>query len=398
MARLQEGFNQIKREYIFPIIEKKVLESQKKDLLNLGIGDVALPLVVPAANAFQQAIEEMKQAPIGYPTSFGDYSLRAAIRQHEYSHVGIDVNDIFISDGINSDLGDLQELFSQDASFAVHDPSYPVPQDVCIMAGRSQNLHTLDCKEEDLFLPLPPDYGIDVVYLCSPNNPSGTAFSKQQLQSWVDWAKKHHSILIFDAAYADFIQDPSIPKTIYEIEGAQEVCIELKSFSKSSGFTGLRCSYSVVPKELSGTIRGVKIPIRQLWAKRMATKSNGVSFPVQKAALSCFTQEGQIATKAQVQHYLNMARQLYNTLSSKGFKTFGAQNAPYVFTKCPEGMTSWEFFDYILDEISMITVPGSGFGKMGEGYIRFSGFITEAVCREACLRIQKLSLPSLEHR
>lgn len=385
MSILHAGFSKIQREYIFPIIEKKVLDCQKKDLLNLGIGDVALPLVEPAACAFKQAVDEMSHKPIGYPPSHGLMSLRTAIHKLYYEKFNLSPLDIFISDGINSDLGAIQELFSIDTSFGVQDPTYPVPLDVCYMAGRAAKTHILNTDASTNFMPTPPEFKIDVVYLCTPNNPTGTAMTKQDLQSWVDYALYHDSILIFDAAYIDFIQEPTMAKSIYEIENASQCCIELRSFSKSAGFTGLRCSFSVVP---SGLKNGM---LQKLWAKRMATKSNGVSYPVQQAALGCLTQEGLIATSKQVQHYLSMAQNLKSALSQAGFITYGAINAPYVFVKCPQGFTSWSFFDYILEHACIITVPGCGFGQQGEGYIRFSGFITEAACKEATKRLSKLA-------
>jgi LL-diaminopimelate aminotransferase len=385
MSILHAGFSKIKREYIFPIIEKKVLDCQKKDLLNLGIGDVALPLIEPAAQAFKKAIEEMQNEPIGYPSSHGQMALRTKICELYYQKYDLTPSDIFISDGINSDLGNLQELFSQEASFGIQDPTYPVPLDVCYMAGRYENTRILKTEASCNFLPSPPDFKIDVVYLCTPNNPTGTAMTKEELRSWIHWAHCHDSILIFDAAYIDFIQDSDIPKTIYEIEGAHTCCIELRSFSKSCGFTGLRCSFSVVPSTLKGG------QLQKLWAKRMATKSNGVSYPVQKAALACLSEQGLVAASLQVNHYLKMALMLKSALTEAGFKTYGAINAPYVFVKCPEGFTSWEFFDYILSEASIISVPGSGFGQAGEGYIRFSGFITLETCQRACERLRKIT-------
>ena len=385
MSILHTGFSKIQREYIFPIIEKKVLECQKKDLLNLGIGDVSLPLIKPAAEALKNAANLMSQNPIGYPSSHGDFALRARIFELYYKHLGLDIHDIFISDGINSDLGDLQEMFSQEALFGTQDPSYPVPHDVCLMAGRFENTHVIPTFEKDCFLPYPPSFKLDVVYLCTPNNPTGTAMTKDLLKLWVDWANTHQSVLIIDAAYCDFIQDDNVPLSIYEIPGATRCCIELRSFSKSAGFTGLRCSYSIVPKTIFGG------HLQKLWAKRMATKSNGVAFPIQQAALAALTDVGLEASKQQVAHYLTMAKKLKGALDEAGFTTYGAVNAPYVFVKCPQGLSSWQFFDKLLDESSMITVPGSGFGKQGEGFIRFSGFITEATCMQALDRIKEQS-------
>lgn len=385
MSILHTGFSKIKREYIFPIIEKKVLECQKKDLLNLGIGDVALSLVEPAAQAFKNAIDEMLKRPIGYPSSFGDQKLREKIFELYYKQFSLSAADIFISDGINSDLGDLQELFDGSVTFGVQDPTYPVPLDVCYMAGRMDYTHVIKTEASSNFFPEPPAFKIDVVYLCTPNNPTGMAMTKKQLTLWVKWALHHQSILIFDAAYIDFIQDDNVPLSIYEIEGATQCCIELRSFSKSAGFTGLRCSYSVVPSQI---MQGA---LQSMWRKRMATKSNGVSYPVQQAALACLDPVGLEATQSQVKHYLNMALCIKNALHEAGFEVFGAINAPYVFVKCPEGVSSWNFFDHILETTSMITVPGSGFGKQGEGFIRFSGFITHETCQAACERITKLS-------
>jgi len=388
---LHSGFLEIKREYIFPIIEKKVFESQKKDLLNLGIGDVALPLVEPAAIAFKEAIDEMQKRPIGYPASHGHFELRQKIHSLYFEKYGLDLTDIFISDGINSDLGDLQEIFSQTALFGVHDPSYPVPQDVCLMAGRSKYLHVLPTSFEMNFLPEPPDYPLDCMYLCTPNNPSGTAMTKDQLAAWVKWAIKHQAILIVDAAYSDFITQDDVPQSIYQIEGAKQVAIELRSFSKSAGFTGLRVSYSCVPSTLLGLCDQKNISFKKLWAQRMASKSNGISYPAQKAALACLTEEGLSATLKQVHHYLLMARRLKDAAHAVGLKTLGADNAPYVFIECPQGFSSWEFFDYLLDKCAIVSVPGLGFGQQGDHFIRLSGFIGEDVCQRACERLTSLA-------
>jgi LL-diaminopimelate aminotransferase len=384
MVILQQGFLEIKREYIFPIIEKKVIDCQKKDLLNLGIGDVALPLVKPAAEAFCEAIETMKIKPIGYPSSHGEKALREAIVERYYKNFEFTPADVFISDGINSDLGNLAELFSSESLFGVSDPTYPVPLDVCYMAGRWPYLSVIPTDEKDFFLPSPPPFRLDVMYLCSPNNPSGTAMKKDLLQKWVNWALEHKAILIMDAAYSDFVQDPDVPKTIYEIEGAKQCAIELRSFSKSAGFTGLRCSYSIVPSTLHTP------HIKTFWAKRMATKSNGVSYPVQQAALACLKEEGFLATMSQVKHYLAMASKLYEAMKNQGFEVMGGTNAPYVFVKCPEGYDSWSFFDFLLNKASIVSVPGSGFGNNGKGYIRLSGFITLEVCETAIKRLKNL--------
>lgn len=361
---------------------KKVLESSKKDLLNLGIGDVSLPLIPEACKTLQKAAFEMSERPIGYPSSHGDHSLRQTIFEKFYKNFPLSSSNIFISDGINSDLGNIQELFDQTTTFGVHEPSYPVPHDVCIMAGRSQFTTVISCDEKDRFLPKPPNHKIDVMYLCTPNNPSGTAMNYEELKAWVDWANFNKSILIVDAAYIDFIQDPSIPKSIYEIPGALSCAIELRSFSKSCGFTGLRCSFSVFPDDVKGLIAKQSQPLKAIWAKRMATKSNGIAYPIQQAALSCLSEQGWHQAMMQVNHYLKMAKALKTSCEKAGFETLGASNAPYVFIKCPQHMNSWQFFDYLLENLSIVSVPGSGFGKSAEGYIRLSGLITEEVCKK----------------
>lgn len=369
---INSNFLDLKREYIFPIIEKKLEILDKSTVINLGIGDIAFPLAPSIVQAICEATEEMGKRVIGYGPSEGYMFLRKAIAEREYTNIAPE--EIFISDGINTDTGNIHELFKRDSTVAVADPAYPVYLDTNIIAGNK--VHLLPCTEDTRFVPRPPSYKCDVVYLCSPNNPTGVAMNYQELEDWIAYAKKWGSILLIDNAYAAFIRSKDVPKTIYEIPGARDVAIEFKSFSKTAGFTGLRCAYTVVPKNT---------PFFTLWKKRQNIKSNGVSYPIQKGALASL---GCLEAEAQVESYLAQASRIKNSLQN----AFGGIDSPYIWWKTPQGLSSWEFFDLLLAKCGVLCIPGSGFGKSGEGFVRLSAFTTEDKARFAVNRLSKIDL------
>ena len=358
MVEMNPHFSRIQREVIFPIIEQKIAEMGDVSLINLGIGDVALPLDPHIAEAFSMAVQEMTMRPIGYGPAAGYVFLREKLL---YADLSID--EIFISDGINTDLANIGDILSPDAIVATIDPGYPVFGDTHLMAGRT--VITLPCTLENGFIPQPPQENIDVVYLCSPGNPTGVAMTYKDLEMWVSYALEHDVLIIFDAAYADFITSDDVPKSIYEIPDAKKVAIEMRSFSKGYGFTGLRCSSTAIPKETG---------LNTLWHKRQNTKYNGCAYPIQKAAAAA------LDITPQINVYLDCAKQLKSAL---GNDVYGGVNSPYLWWKVPEKMTSWEFFDQLLFEHRIVGIPGSGFGKSGEGYLRLSAFTTPEVVSKA---------------
>ncbi len=376
MARLNSYYKKLKREYIFPIIEHKLIELKKKSpnttTINLGIGDIALPLAPSIAHAICLATQEMTtpQGFKGYGPSDGYLFLKEAIVKHQYSNLGISPDEIFISDGTNTDTANIQELFSLNNTVGILDPTYPVYLDTNIMAGRSSKILLLPCTQDNNFCPVPPQEHCDMIYLCTPNNPTGVALTKSQLTEWVAYAKRENATLLIDNAYEAFITSPDVPKSIFEIEGAKDVAIEFRSFSKSAGFTGLRCAYTVLPKTVH---QGKLYP---LWKKRQSTKSNGVSYPIQKGAEAVFLPQGKQETQSQVQAYLAEAKRLKQGLLTMGYTCFGGEDSPFIWWKTPDNLSSWKFFDHLLDKCQIISVPGSGFGKHGEGYVRLSAFTT----------------------
>jgi LL-diaminopimelate aminotransferase len=374
MARLNSYYKKLSREYIFPIIEEKLSELQKKspqDIpINLGVGDIALPLAPSIAHAICKATQEMTTNPRGYGPSDGYLFLKEAILKNQYAHLGISTDEIFISDGTNTDAASIQELFSLNNIIGILDPTYPVYLDTNIMAGRSSKIRLLPCTKDNGFCPSPPQEHCDVVYLCTPNNPTGVAFTRAALKEWILYAQKEKAILVIDHAYDAFVTSPDVPQTIFEIEGAKDVAIEFKSFSKSAGFTGLRCAYTVLPKSVHNG------ELHPMWKKRQSTKSNGVSYPIQKGAEAVFSSQGRQETRAQVAAYLEEAKRLKEGLTKMGYTCFGGTDSPFIWWKTPQNLTSWEFFDLLLDKCQIISVPGSGFGKHGEGYVRLSAFTT----------------------
>ena len=388
--------------YLFAEIAKRVKEyaarNPQADILRLGIGDVTRPLVPAVVEAMKAAADEMgtPQGFRGYGPDFGYDFLIDAIIAGDYQPRGVDVgrDEVFISDGAKSDVGNLQELFAPDAAIAVTDPVYPVYVDSNAMAGRLgafengkwTNLCYLPCNAENGFVPPLPDRRVDVVYLCYPNNPTGTVLNRDQLGAFVDWALENEALIVYDAAYKAFISDPGVPQSIFEIPGAKRCALECCSFSKTAGFTGTRCAYTVVPREL--VFGGVSL--NRLWGRRQATKFNGVSYPVQRAAAAVYSPEGQRQIMENIRYYRENARIIREGLEKAGIHVFGGVHAPYIWMKTPGDMPSWDFFDLLLTRAHVVGTPGEGFGPSGEGYFRLTAFNTLENTREAVRRIVEI--------
>lgn len=410
MLHINDNFQKLPGSYLFAEIARRIKVYQAahpamNDLIRLGIGDVTKPLVPAVIEAMHKAVDEMgvQETFRGYGPDFGYDFLVNAIREGDYASRGIDLafDEVFISDGAKCDVGNIQELFSDDAVIAVTDPVYPVYVDSNAMAGRAgdfvdgawNRLVYLPCNAENNFVPAVPDKPVDVIYLCYPNNPTGTVLTRNQLKVFVDWARENGALIIYDAAYRAYVTTPDIPLSIYEIEGAREVAIECNSFSKTAGFTGTRCAYTIVPHEVCGlNAKGEKVELNAMWKRRMATKFNGVSYPVQRGAAAVYTEEGQKQIKEVVAYYMENARIIREGLTAAGFTVFGGVNAPYIWLKVPEGMGSWEFFDKLLDECHVVGTPGAGFGPSGEGYFRLTAFNTLEKTKEAMARIAALKI------
>ena len=409
MFRINENFQKLPGSYLFAEVARRVKAYQEKhsdcEIIRLGIGDVTKPLVPAVIEAMHAAVEEMghEETFHGYGPDFGYDFLINAIREGDYAQRGVEVafDEVFISDGAKCDVGNIQELFSQDAVIAVTDPVYPVYVDSNAMAGRAgdyvdgrwDRLVYLPCNAENGFVPPLPETDVDVIYLCYPNNPTGTVLTKAQLKRFVDWAKAHGALIIYDAAYRAYVTNPDIPLSIYEVEGAREVAIECNSFSKTAGFTGTRCAYTVIPHEVCGIGQhGEKVALNDLWKRRMATKFNGVSYPVQRGAAAVYTPEGQAQIKAVIADYMENARIIRDSLTAKGFTVFGGTDAPYIWLKTPDGMDSWTFFDKLLDECHIVGTPGAGFGPSGEGYFRLTAFNTREKTLQAMERVKDWQL------
>lgn len=402
MIRLNNNFNKLQASYLFVEIAHRVNEhavaNPNRNLIKLGIGDVTKPLPPSIIRAFHEGVDEQAKAESfrGYGPEQGYAFLREAIAGEDYSSRGCDItaDDIFVSDGAKCDTGNFQELFAQDIRIAVPDPVYPVYVDTNVMAGRTgeaedgryKGLIYLEGTEENGFVPSPanlPEDGADLVYLCFPNNPTGTTASRAQLGEWVQWALAQGSLILFDGAYEAFVTDPEIPRSIYEIPGAEKCAVEFRSFSKTAGFTGTRCAYTVVP----GTIEFDGIKLRNMWNRRHSTKFNGVSYPVQKAAAAVYSTEGKKETRSLTDYYLGNAKIILEAMNKVGYQTWGGVNSPYVWVKT--GEDSWDTFDRILKEADVVITPGSGFGRMGEGFIRISAFNDREKVVEAVGRIVK---------
>lgn len=399
MAFINDNYLELQESYLFANIAHKVNEFTQKNpdkkIIRMGIGDVTRPLVPAVIEAMHKAVDEMGQAETfrGYGPEQGYDFLHEAIQGY-YKQMGVtlDTDEIFISDGAKSDVGNITDIFGNENIIMVPDPVYPVYVDTNIMAGR--DIVYLDSNESNNFTPLPPtdeDVCPDIIYLCSPNNPTGAAYNKEQLTTWVNYAKANHAIILYDAAYECFITDSSLPRSIYEIEDAKECAIEFCSLSKTAGFTGTRCGYTIVPKALKGfTTEAEEVTVNKLWLRRQTTKFNGVSYIIQRGAAAVFSEEGLKQIKENIAYYAENARIIADTMEECGIKYFGGQNSPYIWLKCPDNMKSWDFFDKLLTEIAVVGTPGAGFGKNGEGYFRLTAFGNHENTTEAMERFKSL--------
>ena len=405
MALVNEHFLKLPNNYLFADIAKKVnafrVSHPRDKVISLGIGDVTRPLCPAVIEAMHKAVDEMATTATfrGYGPEHGYDFLREAIIKNDFLPRGIhlDPNEIFINDGAKSDTGNIQELVRWDNSIGVTDPIYPVYIDSNVMIGRAgvlkdgkwSNVTYMPCNAENNFVPQLPEKRVDIIYLCYPNNPTGTVITREELKKWVNYAIKNDTLIFYDAAYEAYIQDPDIPHSIYEIKGARKVAIEFHSYSKTAGFTGVRCGYTIVPKELMATtLDGQKVPLNPLWNRRQCTKFNGTSYISQRAAEAIYTPEGKKQVKETIKYYMDNATLMRQTLIKLGFEVFGGENAPYIWLKTPDGMPSWKFFDRMLYEAHVVCTPGVGFGPSGEGYARHTAFGEHEQCMEAMERLK----------
>ena len=411
MARINDSYLKLASGYLFPEIDRRVAAFTERhpaaQLIRLGIGDVVLPLPESVRNAMHRAIDELgtEDGFRGYGPEPGYGFLREAIAEHDYAARGVEISpdEIFVSDGSKCDSGNIQEIFSTSARVAVPDPVYPVYVDTNVMAGRTGNadaqgayegLIYLPCREGNDFLPELPSEAVDLVYLCFPNNPTGAVASRDELARWVAYARDSGAILLFDAAYEAYIGEPDIPHSIFEIPGARECAIEFRSYSKTAGFTGVRCGFVVIPNELEGRDEnGEPVSIQRLWIRRHTTKFNGTSYPVQAGAAACYSRRGRAEIEANIAYYMENARIIRDAMRSLGLRVYGATNAPYAWVKTPDGIGSWELFDRLLDHAHVIGTPGAGFGSCGEGYFRLSAFAKRERVTDAMERITRSLAP-----
>ncbi len=398
MIQTNKNYAALADSYLFSTIAKKVAQykadNPDKEVISLGIGDVTQPLCPSVIKAMHAAVDEMASSATfrGYAPECGYDFLKKAIIEHDYVARGVELgmDEVFVNDGAKSALGHFGDILSADNLVAISDPVYPVYIDTNVMEGRAGELlkngkwskiEYLNCPRENGFAPQVPSVAVDVIYLCSPNNPTGSVMTRQQLTEWVSYAKRNNAIILFDGAYEAFISDPDIPHSIYEIEGAREVAIEFRSFSKTAGFTGVRCGYTVVPKE--------NAKLNALWRRHQTTKFNGTSYIIQRAAEAVYSESGQYETKATIAYYMNNAALILEGLKDVGFRVYGGKNAPYIWLEVPTGMTSWEFFDRLLNECQVVGTPGVGFGPSGEGYFRLTAFGQAEQVRKAVDRIKR---------
>jgi LL-diaminopimelate aminotransferase len=404
MARINEHYRKLQASYLFSEISKRVnafSESNPgRSIIRMGIGDVTEPLPASCRKAFHEAVDEMgtREGFHGYGPEQGYPFLREAISANDYQSRGCDISadEIFVSDGSKCDSGNIQEIFSAEARIAIPDPVYPVYVDTNVMAGRTgenvkgryEGLLYLESTPENGYIPSPPEAAVDLVYLCFPNNPTGACASREQLQGWVNYARQNQAIILYDAAYAAFVRDPDIPQSIFELEGSRECAIEFRSFSKNAGFTGTRCAFTVIPKDLMARAAdGSAVSVHSLWNRRHSTKFNGVSYPVQRAAAAAYTDEGQAEIKALTDFYMANAAIILETMKDLGFTCTGGDNAPYIWIRS-EG-SSWDMFDRLLNEAGIVCTPGAGFGPCGEGHFRLSAFNSREKVEEATERLRK---------
>jgi LL-diaminopimelate aminotransferase len=415
MARVNEHYLKLSAGYLFPEIARRVKAFSDANptlagrIIRCGIGDVTEPLPPAACAAMREAIDELAQRETfkGYGPGTGYDFLRSAIAETDFRSRGaqIDDDEIFVSDGSKGDCGSILEILGSDNRIAITDPVYPVYVDSNVMWGHTGPARADGRYEGLVYLPGTPANGfvaeiptqpVDLVYLCFPNNPTGSTIDRPRLAVWVEWARKHRAIILFDAAYEAYVRDPSLPRSIFEIPGARECAIEFRSFSKSGGFTGVRCGYTVLPKDLkASTADGREIPLHGLWTRRWNTRSNGVSYPVQKAAAALYTPQGQAEVAKLVEHYMGNARILRDGVRALGLEVWGGENAPYVWVSCPKGVSSWEMFDRLLREAQVVVTPGAGFGSCGEGFFRISAFNSRANVEEAVRRLAAVAAPAM---
>ncbi|MCQ2228700.1 MAG: LL-diaminopimelate aminotransferase [Bacteroidales bacterium] len=405
MALVNENFTKLAPSYLFSDIAKKVNAYKEahpdKKIIRLGIGDVTQPLAPAVIEAMHKAVDEMASASTfrGYGPEQGYDFLRQAILDNDFTPRGIklDIDEVFVNDGAKSDTGNIGDILAVDNIIGVTDPIYPVYIDSNVMAGRAgecrdglwSNIVYMPCNDANDFTPSLPEERVDVVYLCYPNNPTGTVITRRQLKKWVEYALANDVIIMYDAAYEAYIQDDDIPHSIYEIEGAKKVAIEFHSYSKTAGFTGARCGYTIVPKEVTAkTDAGERVALNKIWLRRQCTKFNGTSYITQRGAEATYSPEGKKQIKETIAYYMENARIMREAFAEMGVKTYGGVNAPYIWVKTPKGMTSWEFFDALLAEANVVGTPGVGFGPAGEGYFRFTAFGQKEDCLEAMARVK----------
>ena len=408
MAKLNNHYLKLKAGYLFPEIARRVNlftdnnPEGAKQIIRCGIGDVTEPLPLAAREAMKAAIDELgnRETFKGYGPEQGYDFLRSAIAKGDYQDNGIKVEDdeIFVSDGSKCDTGNILDIFGNNNKIAITDPVYPVYVDTNVMAGNTgeanesgayEGIYYMPCNAENGFVPKIPKERVDLIYLCYPNNPTGATATKDQLKEWVDYAKANGSIILYDAAYQAFIKDENVPRSIYEIDGAKDCAIEFRSFSKNGGFTGVRCAFTVVPKELMAEDdKGEKRSLHPLWSRRQSTKFNSVSYPVQKAAEALYTEEGKNQVSSLISHYMDNAALLSSACTEIGLSVYGGENAPYVWVACPESVDSWEMFDKMLNEANVVITPGAGFGEAGEGFFRISAFNSKENVETVCERLK----------
>ena len=408
MAYLNENYLKLQAGYLFPEIARRVREfcdanpEAAKKLIRCGIGDVTEPLPRAAVEAMRRAVDELgrRETFRGYGPEQGYEFLRSTIAQHDYRDRRIDIEDdeVFVSDGSKCDCGHILDILGDQNKVAITDPVYPVYVDTNVMAGHTgvakkdgsyEGIVYLPCTAENKFVPEPPKEHVDIVYLCFPNNPTGAAASREQLARWVEYAREHEALLLFDAAYEAYISQPDVPHSIFEISGARECALELRSFSKNGGFTGVRCGFTVMSKSLlARTEGGRRLPLHPLWHRRWSTKANSVSYPVQRGAEALYSSAGRKQVRALIEHYMGNAAILREVCAKINMKAYGGVNGPYIWVKTPDGLTSWQMFDRMLCDFNVVITPGSGFGAQGEGYFRISAFNTRANAEEVARRLQ----------
>jgi LL-diaminopimelate aminotransferase len=408
MAKLNNNYLKLKAGYLFPEIGRRVKSfsdnnpEKAENLIKCGIGDVTEPLPLAARNAMKSAVDELGNYDTfrGYGPEQGYDFLRTAIANGDYrdNEILVEDDEIFVSDGSKCDTGNILDIFGNGNKIAITDPVYPVYVDTNVMAGNTgeanesgayEGIHYMPCNAGNGFVPEIPQDRVDLIYLCYPNNPTGATATKEQLEKWVSYAREHGAVILYDAAYQAFIQDQSVPRSIYEIDGARECAIEFRSFSKNGGFTGVRCAFTVVPKELMAEDEnGEKHSLHPLWSRRQSTKFNSVSYPVQKAAEALYSDDGKNQVKSLITHYMENAQKLRSACSEIGLSVYGGQNAPYVWVACPDSIDSWEMFDKMLNEANVVITPGAGFGEAGEGFFRISAFNSKSNVDTVCERLK----------